>query len=108
MDELFEALTLVQTGRIEPLPIVLMGEDYWKPVAALLDQMAATALIAPSDVRLAMITNDVDDAVRFIRERTRDVTPAPREGTPRVARWTAGFGAGFAIRTRGPAGRAWR
>jgi len=67
MDELFEALTLVQTGKVTRFPVVLMGSAYW---AGLLDwmrdAMLADGKIGPKDLDLICVTDDVDEAVRHI------------------------------------------
>jgi uncharacterized protein (TIGR00730 family) len=67
MDELFEALTLVQTGKVTRFPVVLMGTSYWQ---GLLDwmrgTMAADGKIGPEDLKLICLTDDVDEAVRHI------------------------------------------
>ncbi len=63
-DELFEALTLVQTRKVTSFPIVLMGTDYW---AGLLDWLRGTVLgrgaIGPADVDMLQLTDDPDEAV---------------------------------------------
>jgi uncharacterized protein (TIGR00730 family) len=67
MDELFEALTLVQTKKVTRFPVVLMGTGYWR---GLLDwmrtAMAAEAKIGPEDLDLLKVTDDVDEAVNHI------------------------------------------
>jgi hypothetical protein len=72
MDELFEALTLVQTRKVNQFPVVLMGREFWQP---LLDWMkgtlAARGLIAEHDLDLFVVTDDVAEAVRHI-ERAYD------------------------------------
>jgi uncharacterized protein (TIGR00730 family) len=74
MDELFESLTLVQTRKIQNFPIVLMGVDYWR---GLLDWIKTTMLeggtISPGDLDLLHVTDDPDDAVRWVYEHTRGV-----------------------------------
>jgi len=69
MDELFEALTLVQTRKVTRFPVVLMGVEYW---GGLLDWMRATMAadgkISPADLELMCVTDDVDEAVRYIVE----------------------------------------
>lgn len=60
LDEMFEALTLIQTGKIEHFPVVLMGSDYWHPVATLLEQMAQEGTISPRDRELVLITDSVE------------------------------------------------
>ncbi|MFV2111838.1 TIGR00730 family Rossman fold protein [Micromonospora sp. LOL_025] len=67
MDELFEALTLVQTGKVTRFPVVLMGADYWSGLLDWLrDTMAADGKIGPVDLELICVTDDVDAAVRHI------------------------------------------
>lgn len=67
MDELFEALTLVQTGKIDHFPIVLMGKEYWQGLERWLkDPMCAQGLIEPGDITLFMVTDSPDEAARYI------------------------------------------
>ncbi|MCM0678089.1 TIGR00730 family Rossman fold protein, partial [Micromonospora phytophila] len=67
MDELFEALTLVQTGKVTRFPVVLMGADYWRGLLDWLrDTMAADGKIGAVDLELICVTDDVDAAVRHI------------------------------------------
>jgi len=65
MDELFESLTLIQTRRIKPFPVVLMGTRYWR---GLLGWMRSTMLRAgnldPADLTLFTVTDSVEVAVR--------------------------------------------
>ncbi len=69
MDELFEALTLVQTGKVTRFPVVLMGVAYWQGLLDWLrDTMAATGKIGPVDLDLICLTDDVNEAVRYIVE----------------------------------------
>ena len=68
-DELFEALTLVQTQKVTSFPIVLMGTSYW---AGLVDWIRGTVLaegkIAESDLDMFRVTDDVDEAVHVMVE----------------------------------------
>ncbi|PWR14262.1 TIGR00730 family Rossman fold protein [Micromonospora acroterricola] len=69
MDELFEALTLVQTGKVTRFPVVLMGVAYWQGLLDWLrDTMAADGKIGPVDLDLICLTDDVNAAVRHIVE----------------------------------------
>ena len=67
LDELCEALTLVQTGKVENFPIVLMGTAYWRPFRDMLDRMAADGAIGCQDLQLMLVTDDVDEAIAHIR-----------------------------------------
>ena len=72
LDELFEALTLIQTGRIRNFPVVLMGCDYWGGLVRwLTDTVAREHMISPEDLHLFHVTDDPADAVDFVLERVR-------------------------------------
>nr|WP_228386341.1 TIGR00730 family Rossman fold protein [Ornithinicoccus halotolerans] len=69
LDELFEAITLVQTGKVTRFPIVLLGSDFWGP---LLEWVRGTLLehatISERDLQLVRLTDDVDEAVHHIQQ----------------------------------------
>jgi uncharacterized protein (TIGR00730 family) len=69
LDEFYEALTLIQTGKIKPFPVVLIGKEYW---GELLGWMKNTMLkeknIHQNDLNLFQITDDAKEAVRFIKD----------------------------------------
>ncbi|MET8677618.1 TIGR00730 family Rossman fold protein [Streptomyces sp. NPDC004647] len=75
LDELFEALTLVQTRKVTRFPIVLFGTDYWQ---GLIDWLRHTIIAqgkaAPRDLELFHITDDVDEAIALVTKETS--TPA--------------------------------
>jgi uncharacterized protein (TIGR00730 family) len=66
LDELFESLTLAQTGKIEHFPIVLFGKSYW---GGLIDWMRKVVLptgaVAPDDLNLLSLTDDADEAAEM-------------------------------------------
>ena len=67
LDELFEAVTLVQTRKVTSFPLVLIGSAYWGGLLQWLRETAAvTGTITPADVDLLHVTDDVDEAVRLI------------------------------------------
>jgi hypothetical protein len=67
LDELFEAITLVQTKKVTRFPVILMGVDYW---SGLIDWMRKTLLadgkVSESDLDLIQLTDDVEEAVQII------------------------------------------
>jgi len=66
LDELTEALTLIQTGKIEEFPVVLIGTSYWQPFIALLREMISHGAIAEKDLDLLKVTDDLDEAMRHL------------------------------------------
>jgi uncharacterized protein (TIGR00730 family) len=69
MDELFEALTLIQTGKIKEFPVILMGTAYWQPVVQTLYQMRDEGMINHADLDLLLITDSVPDAMQCLRDK---------------------------------------
>lgn len=68
LDELFEALTLVQTRKITRFPIVLFGTRYWGGLVDWIkDSLAGSGKISPEDVDLLYVTDDVAEVVEIIR-----------------------------------------
>lgn len=69
LDELFEAVTLVQTRKVTRFPVVLMGTAYWQGLLDWLrDTMLPDGKIGPEDLELLYLTDDVDAAVQHIKE----------------------------------------
>ncbi len=82
MDELFEALTLVQTHKVNQFPVILMGSDFWAPLIAWLrDTFVPRGLISPGDVDLFRVTDDVAEAVRIIDRAFEDRADKPPVAT---------------------------
>ena len=72
MDELFEILTLIQTGKVETFPVVMIGRSYWQPMVEMLDRMAAEGMVDRRDLSLALVTDDLDEAMQHIQRRTAE------------------------------------
>jgi uncharacterized protein (TIGR00730 family) len=89
LDELFEALTLIQTGKIRHFPVVMVGREYW---SGLIDWMREVQLkagaITDQDLDLLRLTDDPKEVVRIIKTYARDV---PSEGPP-TEQWSRGAG----------------
>ncbi|HOC12690.1 MAG TPA: TIGR00730 family Rossman fold protein [Propionicimonas sp.] len=66
-DEVFEALTLVQTRKVTSFPIVLFGSSFWTPLLGWLqDQVLESGYIAPTDLQLTQVTDDPEEAVALV------------------------------------------
>jgi uncharacterized protein (TIGR00730 family) len=68
LDEIFEAITLIQTKRIKPFPVILVGSDYWGPLWEWIrGNLLKRKLISPEDVDLVTILDDPDGVVNTIK-----------------------------------------
>jgi uncharacterized protein (TIGR00730 family) len=69
LDELFEALTLIQTGKVKHFPVILFGRDYWSGLVDWLTHtVAAERKINPADLNLFQVTDDPAEAVAYVVE----------------------------------------
>jgi uncharacterized protein (TIGR00730 family) len=69
LDELFEAITLVQTKKTEPFPIVLLGKEYWKGLVDWIKTVLINEkVISPEDLELFHVTDDPVEAAKIIVE----------------------------------------
>jgi uncharacterized protein (TIGR00730 family) len=73
LDELFEILTLVQTGKISRLPIILVGKKFWEPLDQFIKQTLLTEnqTISPEDLDLYKILDDEDEIVEIVKNAPR-------------------------------------
>ncbi|HEY8258589.1 MAG TPA: TIGR00730 family Rossman fold protein [Gemmatimonadales bacterium] len=81
LDELFEALTLIQTGKVKHFPVILFGSDYWSGLIDWLTQtVAGERKINPTDLLLFRVTDDPAEAARIVIEARaeRPTDPAAR------------------------------
>ncbi|MGB3372078.1 MAG: TIGR00730 family Rossman fold protein [Rhodococcus sp. (in: high G+C Gram-positive bacteria)] len=71
LDEMFEALTLVQTGKITRFPIILLGTEFWSGLIDWIkNTLVAEGTVSPSDLELIHCTDSVEQAVQIIRSTT--------------------------------------
>jgi uncharacterized protein (TIGR00730 family) len=67
LDELFEALTLIQTGKLLHFPVVLFGKEHWRPLLEFWsEKLLARRMISPEDVELCVVTDDPGETVETI------------------------------------------
>jgi uncharacterized protein (TIGR00730 family) len=67
MDEMFETMTLIQTGKLKGFPIILMGKDYWQPLVDFIQRMADEGMISPDDPELIFFTDDIEEATAHLQ-----------------------------------------
>lgn len=70
LDEYFEALTLIQTHKIHDFPVIIFGKDYHRELLDHVAVMQRYATIAEADSRLFLVTDDLDEALALIREKS--------------------------------------
>jgi uncharacterized protein (TIGR00730 family) len=69
LDEIFETATLIQTGKIQQFPLLLVGRDYWAPLLAFLrDRLVAERTVDPGDVERLIVTDSPEEAVALITQ----------------------------------------
>src|SRR5439155_15935024 len=80
LDELFEALTLIQTGKVQHFPVALVGAEYWSGLIGwLTDRVLAEGKISPDDLHLFHVSETPDEVVSFIQDvltRSKPEDPA--------------------------------
>ncbi len=73
LDEVFEAITLIQTRKNPPAPIVLVGTAFWSGLTQWIkEQLVSHAFIAPNDVNLITVTDDLDEVMCIINKGFKD------------------------------------
>jgi uncharacterized protein (TIGR00730 family) len=68
LDELFEALTLIQTKKIKNFPIVVFDREYHKELIAYIEKMKTAGTISPEDLNLMLLTDSVPDTIEHIKK----------------------------------------
>jgi uncharacterized protein (TIGR00730 family) len=69
LDEMFEALTLIQTGKVFNFPVVLFGSEHWGGLVGWINErLLPQGLISPDDERLLFVTDDPEAAVQLVVE----------------------------------------
>ncbi len=71
LDEAFEAVTLVQTGKIKRFPIVFMDTEFWTPLRALIQHQVEAGTVTQQDADLLVFTDSVEEATALIEEAAR-------------------------------------
>ncbi len=68
MDEFFEIITLIQTRKIEPIPVILFGKEFWEPLIRFFEQemLKKRNMIDANDLALFQVVDSVDEAYKYI------------------------------------------
>jgi len=85
LDELTEALTLIQTRKILHYPVVLIGSAYWRGFTALLEDMVKAGTVSAKDLKLFLVTDDIKEALAHIKKHAIEefgLAPKPPSASP--------------------------
>ena len=85
LDELTEALTLIQTRKIKDFPVVLIGTAYWQPLVTLLEGMVREGAVSARDLALLKVTDNLDEALAHIERHT--IAPFGLRRVSKAAWW---------------------
>lgn len=67
LDELFEVLTLIQTGKLEEMPVILLGAEYWRGLIGWFNEtLLADKKVSAKDLELFTVTDDLEEAIDVI------------------------------------------
>ena len=86
MDELFEALVLIQTGKIQGFPVVVLGKEYWKDLMELVDEMARVGTVSTEELHLLLLTDSVEEAMDHIEKHAVEQFGLVKRKLPRRSR----------------------
>lgn len=80
LDELFEMVTLIQTGKITKFPVVLMAKDFWQPLLSFMrERLLHYNTIVAEDIDRLLITDSSDEAIAHIKNSLANITSNPHE-----------------------------
>jgi uncharacterized protein (TIGR00730 family) len=85
-DELFEALTLIQTKKILMFPVVVMERAFWAPMKEMLEKMVEESTIAREDLHLILMTDSIDEAMHHIEKHAIEQFGLRRKKVPSRSR----------------------
>lgn len=84
LDEFAEVLTLIQTKKITNYPVILMGTDYWATFMKFVHEMAVAGTIDEEDINLIFVTDDVDEAMEYLRTHSIERFGLRQQISPQV------------------------
>ena len=73
VDELFETVTLIQTGKVKNFPILLYGKDYWAPMLEQIERMVAEGTIGRKELEFVFVADSIDEATTLLQDRLVDM-----------------------------------
>jgi uncharacterized protein (TIGR00730 family) len=82
LDELFEAVTLIQTGKIKDFPVIIFGREFHQELVAHLEKMRQLKTISETDLQLFLVTDSIDEAVELLRKTIKKFGLTQAKRTP--------------------------
>ena len=82
LDELFEAVTLIQTGKIKDFPVIIFGREFHQELLAHLEKMRQLKTISETDLQLFLVTDSIDEAVELLRKTIKKFGLTQAKRTP--------------------------
>jgi hypothetical protein len=82
LDELFEAMTLIQTRKIKEFPVIIFCKDFHKDLLEHIERMKERKTISPEDLSLFLVTDSIEEAVEHIRKSIRQFGLKPSKSRP--------------------------
>ena len=87
MDEFFEAMTLIQTGKMTHFPIIIFGKEYHKNLLEFIDDLKRYKTISPLDDKLITVTDDPDEVIRYIKKNVNILENLRPHNKMKPSRW---------------------
>jgi len=82
LDELFEAVTLIQTGKIKDFPVIIFGREFHQELVEHLEKMRQLKTISETDLQLFLVTDSIDEAVELLRKTIKKFGLTQAKRTP--------------------------
>ncbi|MEP7196943.1 MAG: TIGR00730 family Rossman fold protein [Saprospiraceae bacterium] len=87
LDEFFEALTLIQTKKLHNFPVIIFGKEYYKKLIEFMDDLARSGAIKASDNNLIFVTDDIEEAVQWIKTNVEIKDKLAAYNSPNAFSW---------------------
>ena len=87
IDEFFEAMTLIQTGKMTHFPIIIFGKEYHKNLLEFIDDLKRYKTISPLDDKLITVTDDPDEVIRYIKKNVNILENLRPHNKMKPSRW---------------------
>lgn len=92
MDEMFEALTLIQTGKIKEFPVVLFGKEYWKNLIELTQDMIENKTVSAAEIKeYLLVTDSIEETITHLQKHSIDKFGLKKSKRMKPNKWLGEF-----------------